>query len=278
MRVAQAAQQAALAAPPPPPPPPPPGGEMSSAVDAFLSQGAPANPSAASAVDAYLQQGTAAPVENPFAPGGARPGFGAGAFGPGGGSTSLTLGPVGGCGGGFGCGAAGGSTSLTLGPVGGGCGGGFGCGGCGGGLGGCGGCGGGLGGGFGNLGGCGCGSGLGGGCEGSGPIGGGGGGQVDPARAMQAMCKTLASFKHIRCNFKPASAEQHMYEVLMSQQRTASKERPLQDEEAVIGRADKLCTTPSPDVSPLNQFSFSLDLAGDSFACLAAATQMQVPV
>ena len=41
----------------------------------------------------------------------------------------------------------------------------------------------------------------------------------------EAMCKTLASFKHIRCNFKPASAEQHMYEVLMSQQRTASKER-----------------------------------------------------
>lgn len=184
------AREDAQAAPPPPPPPPPPGGEMSSAVDAFLSQGAPANPSAASAVDAYLQQGTAAPVENPFAPGGARPGFGAGAFGPGGGSTSLTLGPVGGCGGGFGCGAAGGSTSLTLGPVGGGCGGGFGCGGCGGGLGGCGGCGGGLGGGFGNLGGCGCGSGLGGGCEGSGPTGGGGGGQVDPARAMQDLFKT----------------------------------------------------------------------------------------
>jgi len=166
---AQVAQQAALAAPPPPPPPPPPpGGEMSSAVDAFLSQGSPANPVAASAVDAYLQQGTTAPLENPFAPGRARPAFGAGALGPGGGSTSLTLGPVGGCAG-FGCG-----------PVGGGCGGG-------GGLGGCGGCGGG--GGFGGLGGCGCGSSLGGGCEGSGPAG-GGGGQVDPARAMQDLFKT----------------------------------------------------------------------------------------
>eukprot|EP00439_Symbiodinium_sp_Y106_P067238 s555_g11.t1 len=92
---AQVAQQAALAAPPPPPPPPPPpGGEMSSAVDAFLSQGSPANPVAASAVDAYLQQGTTAPLENPFAPGRARPAFGAGALGPGGGSTSLTLGPA----------------------------------------------------------------------------------------------------------------------------------------------------------------------------------------